>query len=92
MLSLKPERFWRWLKTKLKLWWWLGTATSSTMITSTPTTCHQTETCVNSATRGEEKMLISAWTIRMSANSTNTWCSEDWTLAVAKFTPNRCRP
>ena len=62
------------------------------MITSTPITCHQTEIWVNSATRGEEKMLIRACAIRISANSTNTWCSEDCTLAVAKLTPRSAAP
>ncbi len=56
------------------------------MITSTPITCHHTEIRVNSATSGEEKMLISAWARRMIANRTNVWCSEDWTLVVAKLT------
>ena len=40
------------------------------MITTTPMTCHQTETCVNSETRCEEKTLIRPWASRMSANST----------------------
>ena len=40
------------------------------MITATPSTCQPTEMLLNSATSGEEKMLTSAWSVRMTTNST----------------------
>ncbi len=44
MLLLKPLLLIRWPKTKLKLWWPLGTKIRTITIAATPSTCHQTET------------------------------------------------
>ena len=44
-------------KTKLTLWWWLGTNATRAMITSTPSTCQPTETLLKIASSRSAKMF-----------------------------------
>src|SRR3954463_10886673 len=63
---------------------------STSTIAATPATCQKTEMLLKSATRGEEKMLISAWMIRMTVNSRNVsdmMCAVSPQLANPRFSP-----
>ena len=64
----KPVLLIRSVKTKSTLWCLSGTMIRIPMITATPSTCQPTEMLLNSATSGEEKMLISEWMLRNRAN------------------------
>jgi hypothetical protein len=60
------------------------------MITATPITCQPTEMLLNSATSGEEKMLISACRSRISANSakvSGSTCAVSPKLATPTSSP-----
>src|SRR5690348_3629217 len=46
----KPDSFSSLVNTNDTDWWWSGITTSTATISTTPTTCHQTEMSLNSAT------------------------------------------
>jgi hypothetical protein len=72
------------------LWWCEGTKIRIAMIAATPTTCQPTETLLNSATSGDEKMLTRACRTRISTNRTNVslrMCAESPKLMNPRSSP-----
>ncbi len=82
---LKPELLIRLPNTKLKFWWLSGTKMSRPMITAVPTTCHQTETLLITASRWVLKMLRITVRRRMIRKSPKV-SARMW-LVSPKFTP-----
>src|ERR1700712_5031210 len=58
--------------TSWKLAWWAGTRNRMRMTAAGPATCHHTETLLITASRWDEKMLITAAITRMIKNMMNT--------------------
>src|SRR3954468_15990828 len=85
-----PELLMVSVNTKSTLWWESGMNASTRTITVTPNTCQNTEMLLNSATSGEEKMLISACSVRITTKSRNVslmMCAVSPQSAKPRFSP-----